>query len=262
MTTKRTILSENEASLLESLIRAHGLVVTSSQIFAQLSRQKNRQVTRNLISKLAASGWLVRLKRGLYFIANLESRGQAQLSTLAIAQLLDTTSYISFEAALQYYGMFDQYLRTIRSITLMRTKKISVGDIEFTYYKAQKKYCYGFQEIVQDGQRIKIAVPEKAILDLLRLRRSAYVVDLVDEKLREYSSNFDLKLLLQYAYKETIATQRILGFILDRNSIDTEALFRHVQRFKGYSIMTSDSKRFDSKWRLYYHAHFDKKNLS
>ncbi|MBU2437144.1 MAG: hypothetical protein KKE55_05565, partial [Candidatus Omnitrophica bacterium] len=104
MDTKRTILSEKELNLIEDLIAKFGIIVSFEQIYSILKEKRNRQVVRNLVNKLTKNGWLVRIKKGMYAVASLESRGFLVTHTFKIAQILAPDSYISFEAALQHYG--------------------------------------------------------------------------------------------------------------------------------------------------------------
>ncbi|MBK5225063.1 MAG: type IV toxin-antitoxin system AbiEi family antitoxin domain-containing protein [Thermoleophilia bacterium] len=64
MDMKKTILSEKELRLLESLISSHGYIVTFGQVEAKLGI--SRQSTRNLVAKLVRNGWLVRVKRRIH----------------------------------------------------------------------------------------------------------------------------------------------------------------------------------------------------
>ncbi len=75
MQTKRTILSEKEAELLDGLIAAYGVLVDFDQIYTELSGSMSRQAAANLVSKLSRNGWLVRLKKGTYFIAGQRIQG-------------------------------------------------------------------------------------------------------------------------------------------------------------------------------------------
>lgn len=256
MSSKNTILSQNDALLLENLIAKHGLVVGFDQVFEELKKAKSRQEVRDLVSKLSKAGWFVRIKKGVYYIANLESRGIAALSALAIAGILADKSYVSFEGALQHYGLFDQHLRTIRSVSLEKKKARSLQNTRYEFVKTGKKYFYGFEIVRQAGEEMRVAVKEKAILDILNFKRSAYTIDLVLEKLKENREAFDARRLDELSKKQPLSAQRVLGFILDKAGIDSGGLCARLKNKKGYSKMTADSHFFNAKWRLYYHKRF------
>jgi len=256
MHTKHTILSQKESKLLENLIIKYGVFVNFQQIYLELKKNLSRQEIRNLVSKLSKNGWLVRIKKGIYYIADLTSRGFAGASTLIIAQTLVKDSYISFEAALQYHNMFDQHLKTIISITLAKKRTIKFQDTNYRFIKTNKKLFYGWEKARVEGQIIKIASAEKAILDILHFKRNIYSADLVLEKLKEYKRDFNWEKLNQYSQKQSITVIRILGFLLDKIKADSSFLHSLVKDNKGSSYMTKDSQIFNGKWRLYYHKHF------
>lgn len=256
MMLKSTGLSRMEADLLETLLAKHGEVVVFEDIFFELKDQKSRQQIRNLASKLTQSGWLVRLKKGVYCIASLESRGSTALSVFTIAYYLEKDSYVSLEAALQYYGMFDQLLRTITLLSLKERKGTKIGNTEYNFIHTNEKNFYGWEDNWEGSHKIRIATAEKALLDLLTFRRSSYTIDLVEEKLREYGRDLDWKKMIALTKRQTVRVQRIVGFLLDRLQIDTVDLLKQVAKHKGASFMTKDSKHFNAKWRLYYHNHF------
>lgn len=256
MHTKHTILSQKESNLLENLIVKYGVFVNFQQIYFELKKDLSRQEIRNLVSKLSKNGWLVRIKKGLYCIADLTSRGFIGASSLIIAQLLNQNSYISCEAALQHRNMFDQYLRTITSVSLKAQRMTKIQDINYRFIKAGKKLFYGWEKERVEGKIIKIASVEKAILDILHFNRNIYSADLVLEKLKEHKRDFNWEKLNQCSQKQSITVVRILGFLLDKIGEDSSFLHGLIEKNKGSSYMTKDSRIFNGKWRLYYHKHF------
>lgn len=256
---KNTILSQKEADLLENLLFKYGVVVSFTQIFEELKEEKSKQEIYNLTSKLAKRGWLVRIRRGIYYIAGLESRGTTSLSVFVIANILEKDSYVSFEAALQYHGMFDQYLRKINCVSLKRNKTATVQKIEYEFFQTDKKLFYGFEEKWEGKQKIKVATAEKAILDILSFKRSDYMADLVLEKLRDYQHFLDIEKLVKLSKKQNLAVKRTLGFLLDKAGIETEEFHKEIKNFKGYNKLTTKADIFNAKWRLYHSNHFAKK---
>ena len=251
-----TTLSGTELKLLEDLTLDYGNVVDFVMISNKIGKNKNRQEIKNIISRLTKKGWLVRIKRGIFVVSDISSRGSINLNQATIAQIIDKKSYVSFEGSLQYHGMFDQYLKTITSIGLKRSYQKKVSDWIFLYIKSKKELFNDFKEYNIDGQLVKIADKEKAILDILEYKREFYSVDLVIEKLRDYLNDIDIKKLISISKKYSLTTKRILGFILDFLSINSEDLYEDVRRNKNHSFMTSNSKNFNAKWRLYIEDYF------
>jgi predicted transcriptional regulator of viral defense system len=257
MTTKSTILSQKESELLENLIAKNGLFITFEQVVEKLSPLMSRQAIRNLVSKLVKNGWLVRIKKGTYYITTLESRGTFNVSNFIIAQIICSDSYISRESALQHYGMFDQHLKTIASVSLKRMSKKKIQGTTFEFIATSKDNFFGWDEVEIDSRAVKIAAVEKAILDILNFKRTVNSVDLVLEKLKDYQDSIDITKLNKFSKKQSVAARRILGFLFDKADIDSNYLYGLIKKESSSSRMTKDSKLFNAKWRLYYHNHFN-----
>ncbi len=256
MHINRTILSNTESSLLETLLAKYGEVVDFDKIFLEFKGVKSRQEVKNLASKLSKNGWLARVKKGLYYIASLEARGNVALSVFAIAHLLENQSYVSFEGALQYHGMFDQYLKTIASLTIKEKKQKEIQGIQYVFSHIKKENFLGWETKWEHSNKMQIATAEKALLDILAFKRSFYSVELVSEKLQKYGRDINLEKFISFAKIQSITVQRIAGFLLDKFHINSSELHKNVAGNKSASFMTKDSKKFIAKWRLYSHNHF------
>ena len=132
---KQTILSAKQSDLLENLIVQHGQIVTSAQIFKQAEGSWDYKQAKNQITRLVRNGWLIRIKRGLYAISDLSSRGFLSLSPSVVANLLVPDSYVSFESALQHYGMFDQMTRKTVSVSLKAYQAVELAGVSYSFIK-------------------------------------------------------------------------------------------------------------------------------
>jgi predicted transcriptional regulator of viral defense system len=256
MYMKKTILSERDLLLIEDIITKYGLIVSFDQIYSLFPENKDRQSVRKLVNKFTKNGWLVRIKKGIYSVSNIESRGFLGLPSCKIAQVLVNDSYISFESALQQHGMFDQMLTDIVSFSLKQHKTKTIQGNNYRYVKVKETVFTGWEETNIDGYLVKIATKEKAILDLLAFKRNSYSIDLVAEKMKEYQREFDFQKLqeLSLCYSKTI--QKMIGFLLDSFSLDSSFLFSSIHSTRGTAYMTRESDQFNSKWHLYYDKHF------
>jgi len=257
-----TVLSTKQSELLEQLIVKHGQIVTSQDIFSQAKEIWDYQQTKNLITKLVKNGWLVRVKNGLYAISDLSNRGFLSLSFYTVAGLLVKDSYVSFESALQYYGMFDQLAGKTISVSLKKFKTVLLNNMEYSFIKTKEKLFFGWQEVMTDNRATRIATAEKALIDIINFRKSKYAVDLVIEKLTEHKHNLDLARLTDYLKEFSTATIKTFGFIFDLLDIDSANIYRLAENsikieHSTHRMMAGD-KKFNAKWRLYYDEHFDK----
>jgi len=254
---KRISLTTNESEILESALIKYGNVVT----FDQLSNffDEDRRYTRIRINKLVKQGWLKRVKKGVFVISDLSTRGSLSISHKAIVNLLVQEAYISFETALQHHGLYDQLLASINSVSLKQYKSTTIENTIFNFIKTQQRYFYGWEIEDIDGQSVKIAHIEKALIDLIQFHRSRYSTDLVLEKLSEFKSDISHRRLTEYALKANLTSRRILGFLMDYVEMDNEEIMTSVYNRSSVSFIsnTEDSK-YNHKWRLYYDRHFER----
>lgn len=249
---KRTVLTQTQLDVLEQILANVGHVVTFAQITPFLSSTTPAQ-QRQFVHRLVQAGWLVRIKKGLYQVTDVSSLGALTLSPYTLAQLLVAESYVSFEAALQYHGYYDQLLQGTVSVALKQHQTVELQGFAYQYVKTQPKYFYGWQGHALDGRMVKIASAEKALIDMIQYHRTGYTADVVVEKLQEYQNDLDLDRLQVYLLRTNLATQRIFGFLLDTLGIDTgTALHRSSGQSTAVSKLTPDSTAYNAKWRLYY----------
>ena len=125
-----------------------------SQINIQLSRMVKRED-------------LVRLKRGVFMFPD------AEVDELVLANLLYDPSYVSLESDLNIAGVIPDITANVTSVTLVTSKTISTIKGVFLYSKIDKELFFGFQKIFDVNSKMyyNLALPEKALLDLIYIRR-------------------------------------------------------------------------------------------
>ncbi|MEW5759026.1 MAG: hypothetical protein AB1755_06140 [Candidatus Omnitrophota bacterium] len=258
MVSKNTILTEKRLRDIEDIIAASGKIVTACDIYKVLDKKYSKFVIKKLVYELKVKGWFVPLKRGLYFISDISSRDFVNISPIIIAAAFDKDSYVSLDSALSYYGLFEQMLRSVSSVTKHRSRKYVFQDNTYRYLKINKKLYFGFTTENIEGCYVKVAELEKVILDYLYFKNGTYAIDLLLEKLQKAKEKINFQKFIDYAKKFPEATKRKLGFILDVLKMDTEGLHKTIQT-TGYSKLTPNSKKFNAKWRLYYEDRFARK---
>ena len=255
---KQTILSVKQSELLENLIVKHGQIVTSGQILSQAESFWDYKQAKNLVTKLVKNGWLIRIKRGLYAISDLSTRGFLTLSPYVVANLLVSDSYVSFESALQQYGMFDQLTGKAISVSLKMYKAVKLNSTEYSFVKTKPEYYFGWQEVNVDNKSARVATPEKALIDMVNFHKSQYAIDLVIEKLQEYKNDLDMARLNDYLSRFSLTTVKIFGLIFDLIGINSDKLYELAKTKHGTHWMLPGDRKFNAKWRLYYRTYFDK----
>ena len=255
---KQTILSVKQSELLENLIVKHGQIITSGQIFTQAEVFWDYKQAKNLVTKLVRNGWLIRIKRGLYAISDLSTRGFLTLSPYLIANLLVPDSYVSFESALQNYGMFDQMTDKTISVALKMYKAVKVDSTEYSFIKTKPEFYFGWQEVNVENKSVRVATPEKALIDIVNFHKSQYAIDLVIEKLQEHKNDLDMAQLNNYLNRFSLTTVKIFGLLFDLIGINSDKLYELAKAKHGTHWMLPGDSKFNAKWRLYYSDYFDK----
>ena len=117
-----------------------------------------------ILHRYAKSGFIARLKRGLYAFPD------SLPSDLFIANKLYEPSYISLQFALSYHGVIPETVYEITSITTKATRRFEVRGKIYTYRRIKQSVFCGYRAEWQAGISFLIAEPEKAFVDLLYFR--------------------------------------------------------------------------------------------
>ena len=124
---------------------------------------------KNLLSRWSKEELIFPLSNGCYCF-DIE-----KLDYLNHACSLIKPSYISFEYALNYYGIIEQISQVITLATTKRHKFIYSGPYIYEYTKIKKELFFGSEKI----DKYYMALPEKALLDTVYLlSRNKRLVDL------------------------------------------------------------------------------------
>jgi len=103
---------------------------------------------------------LFEIKPGLY------AKSTPPPEHFLIANYIITPSYVSFESALNYYGILSQFPLIITSATLQKTKSISASNGDYSYRQLSFQMYFGFTK----SNDYLIATPEKALIDYIYLK--------------------------------------------------------------------------------------------
>jgi len=141
------------------------------------------------VKRLTKAWILLRLEKNKYLLKD------AKVSDFALANFFYQPSYISFESALNFYGILSQFPYEISSATTKKTAKKTFEGKIFTYTEIKKDLFWGYEK----RDNFIIALPEKALLDQLYLSAKGYKKINLDEyelqgmrlsRLREYLDKY------------------------------------------------------------------------
>jgi len=153
----RYFTSDRWVSLLRGLAQRGGDFVTV-QSLRRLTGLDERAV-RKAVLRLQKKGYLTRVGRNLY----ADRFGHPTLESLAM--ILGAPCYISFESALERYGIISQMplVLTCASTSRSGMRRTPLGDIRF--HRIKPELFFGYRS--EDG--VLWAEPEKALLDWIYL---------------------------------------------------------------------------------------------
>jgi hypothetical protein len=124
-----------------------------------------------LVHRAVSSGEVLRLKRGLYCLA--EPYRRATLHPFAIAAALHSPSHVSLESALRHHGLIPEAVHEVSSVTTRRARRFTTALGNFSFQKVPSTYPRaGVRALqIEPGTWVFLAGALRAIADLVYLRR-------------------------------------------------------------------------------------------
>lgn len=114
--------------------------------------------------RLAAEGLLRRMIRGFWVVP-----GRLDRMSLAEA-LIGMPTYVSLQSALWFHGMISQVPQDLYCMTLGRSRRLGTPEGVYSFHHCEPDWFFGFA-VPTENPWLKIATPEKALLDVFYLRR-------------------------------------------------------------------------------------------
>jgi predicted transcriptional regulator of viral defense system len=114
-----------------------------------------------ILARLAASGQLIRLRRGVWAKAG-------GVDPLALPEYLTAPfpAYVSLQSALYLHGMVSQVPAVTYAVSLARTRRFTTPLGTVSVHHVQPSFFFGFEDAGRGG---RLATPEKALVDFLYL---------------------------------------------------------------------------------------------
>jgi len=226
---KRGISAEYREILTKLHRYASGLVtVQEAEKILELPKDK---VTK-LLPYLASSGWLKRIKRGLYLLIPLEAMSPSQWTAndWLVATKIFAPCYIGGWNAAHHWGFTDQLFNStiVFSSHRVRTKETQLGEFSFIIHTINKSRFFGLETIWQEQNKISVSDPSRTIIDILDTPSLGGGIRHCLEILSDYFSSkyLDEERLLEYIEKfnnKTIVKR--LGFLIEGEKINASKNF-------------------------------------
>ena len=119
-------------------------------------------------SRWVKDGKLIQIGRGLYLLADRYRR--VDIDEFHLAGMLRRPSYVSLEKALEYHGIIPEAVSVFTCVTSKRPVRLDTPLGVFDYRHIQEQLFWGYQGITLNKQTFFVALPEKALMDLIYLK--------------------------------------------------------------------------------------------
>lgn len=121
---------------------------------------------RRRLSEWQDKGYIRKVVKSFYVFADLPID---EMVLFEIANRIYKPSYISLGSALAHYQLIPESVYGVTSVSTRRTYRFPTGLAEFRFRTVSPDFFFGYELAPARGKRVKIARPEKAVLDLLYL---------------------------------------------------------------------------------------------
>ncbi len=114
-------------------------------------------------------GYILKLRNSWYCLPEFLNE---PYSTWMIANAVHSPSYVSLESALAFYGILPEGVYMCTSVCTTRTLRINMAGHEYEFARLKEKNYTGYrlEDTGTNARRVRIADPEKALVDFFHLR--------------------------------------------------------------------------------------------
>ncbi len=189
---------------------------------------------RQALHYLVRSGWLVRLRKGLYALSGAVP-GVTPAHEFEVAMALVDPAAISHWSALHHHGLTEQvprkvFVLTTTEATVPRPKRGNskgrylVGDVAYQFIQVKPERYFGTEKAWVNEARVTVTDPERTLID--GLSRPKYCGDF-SEVLHAFAARGDeleLERTIDYAFRMDAATVKRLGWVLNHQRFELSRL--------------------------------------
>jgi len=207
---------------------------------------------------LSNTGWLTRLKRGLYVISS-SFPGMTPVHEFEIAMALVQPSAISHWSALHFHGMTEQvpqriYITTTQAVPISRTMKTKnktrrsfsseINGILYEFIKIKAERFFGIKDFWVGEVKVAITNPERTLIDGLISPKHFGGWAEIYSAFESHISSLDLSKMIDYSLRLDVVIAKRLGWIMGRVGVDDNILQRlEVIPIKDYRVLDPTGPR-------------------
>lgn len=178
-----------------------------------------RSYARTLLHRLERKRWLERVSKGAYTFIPAEYGYDDErfpvMEPLIAGSRLVKPYYFSYTTANSYYGFTTQMPSTHFIATTKKKPQYIWRNTAYQFVTLSKKKFFGFKEVNVNGVKVKMAEPEKAIVDSLdKIRYTGGIEEIIRVVYRGFTKVQRDKLVGYASKMGSHALSQRLGFIL------------------------------------------------
>jgi predicted transcriptional regulator of viral defense system len=220
---------------------------------------------RQALHHLTRSGWLVRLRKGLYALSS-STPGVSPAHEFEVAMALVHPAAISHFSAMHYHELTDQISRRVfvmtttgRSVPRSHNARkgengCRVGETVYQFVQVKPERLFGTKEVWIGQARVTITDMERTLTDGLVMPQHCGGFAEVIHAFEEAHDRLNLDRLIEYALKLDAATAKRLGWVLETTGIERSRLatLEHVE-VTGYNKLDPTGPRrgpYNRSWMV------------
>lgn len=224
--------------------------------------QITKAKARGLLALWSKSGWLQRIRPGVYLPVELaaESSNDVIVDPWVVAMQLYPPCYIGGWSACEFWGFTDQIFSSVVVLTTKRIngKEQMAGNMTFLIKKQDSQKMFGVKTIWKESIKVQVSDPHKTVIDLLDDPALAGGIRSVADMLQNYfqSEHFNASILMEYA--EQMKNKTIfkrLGYLLTvlkpSEALLIEDCKKRISQGNSQIDPSSKGSRLLKKWRLW-----------
>ena len=233
-------------------------ILTPKLVSNVLSLPQNESA--RLLARWCNSGWVKRIKRGMYWPIPLEYDLKSPVEDeWLVADRAFSPGYIGGFSAVKHWDFTEQLFLTTFYLTVkpVMLREVVLGSVRLKLKTIKLYKMFGTKMVWRNNVKIKVSDPSKTVIDLLDDPYFGGGMRVVQDFFMEYwnTKHRDMKLLIQYGKKMRNKTIfKRLGFLLELNKLVDNRTIKSLQNkiSAGYSAFDPSvrGKFFIRKWNL------------
>ncbi len=221
----------------------------------------DRAVAAKRLARWAESGWVRRVRQGLYLAVPVDASDPASWTEdpWYLADIVWSPCYVTGWTAANHWSLTDQVFRSTIVVTAQRVRRVvdDLAGVPFVvHHQPESTMGWGLVGEWRHDRRVKVASPERAVVEMLARPSMAGGVRHLAEIIDSYLASSSQVVLIDALDRlSSGAAYKRLGYLVEALNIDAAELTEHCQLHltEGFIDLDPDVGavgRRSNRWRL------------